>query len=86
MAAFDIEAHVVTRGPGDRSMTARKRGQTRAAERAKLTKAKLNKATASGDGTDQSRRDEQERAKFAYRQAQIAKMAEIRQKQKERQP
>ena len=66
-------------------MTARKRSQTRAAERARLSKAPM-KATASGHETDQIRRDEQERAKAAYRQAQIAKMAVIREKQKERQP
>ena len=63
--------------------TARKRGQTRAAARAALTKAEVLKGSASGGAADISRRAEQERAKAQYRQEQIAKMRAIREKQKE---
>ena len=65
--------------------TARKRGQTRAAARAALTKAEALKGSASGGAADISRRTEQDALKAAYRQKQIAKMAAIREKQKVKQ-
>ena len=65
--------------------TARKRGQTRAAARAALTKAEVLKGRQPGGAADISRRKEQEQARAEYRRQQIAKMAAIREKQKVKQ-